>query len=52
MAEAWNAADLDEMQLKQAKVDPTAGIIEKTGIEAHVAAENAILARLVTLLLS
>ena len=52
MAEAWNAADLAEMPLKQAKVDPTAGIIEKTGIEAHVAAENAILARRVTLLLS
>ena len=51
MAEAWNAADLAEMHFKQAEVDPTAGIIEKTSIEAHVAAENAMLARRVTLLL-
>ena len=51
MAEAWNAADLAEMQLKQAKIDPAAGIVERTSIEAHVTAENAMLARRVTLLL-
>ena len=45
MVEAWNDADLAEMQFKRAEVDPTAGIIEKTSIEAHVAAENARLAR-------
>ena len=51
MAEAWNAADMAEMPPKQAKSDPATGILERTSIEAHVAAENAILARRVTLLL-
>ena len=45
MAEAWNQADLVEIPLKRAETNPTAGIVEKTSLEAHVAAENARLTR-------
>ena len=45
IAEAWNEADLAKMPLKRAEIDPTAGVVEKTSLEAHVAVENARLTR-------
>ena len=41
LADARNKADMIEIPLKQAKIDPAAGIIEKTSLEAETAAENA-----------